>query len=112
MSQPEVNCPRCESPQDFVVHVRQTQHRWQEEVVKCGMCRYEQVLRLTTTEITELRKLLLSYEKRKQGRINAGKPVLTFLLRGQARTRTRLSLLLSELQEEVRRGQSAHSDSA
>lgn len=66
-------CPRCESEQKFVPKLRDTQHRWQEEYIKCTVCRYEQVIRVTTAEIevvrTRVRKALdrMIWEQRKHG---------------------------------------------
>lgn len=113
MSQAPVNCPRCESEQPFVPQVRPSSRgQWQETYIRCHMCRYEQVLRYTTPEIERTRKLLRKFEGTRAGKTNAGISVPASAHKNEARTRTQLALLMSQLEIEVRRGQATDTDTA
>jgi hypothetical protein len=63
------SCPRCNSQQNFVPKLREVES-WQEEYIRCTVCRWEKVLRQTTPEIEANGIKLKKYQMRAQYEVN------------------------------------------
>src|SRR4051794_24274980 len=108
------SCPRCESEQPFIPRLRDTDHRWQEEYIRCPICRYEQVLRHTTPEIEKLRIKLRKFSERKQYEMDRHGTYSGTLAVRHREARKEMSALITELYAEVREvnGSPADEDTA
>jgi hypothetical protein len=57
------SCPRCNSTQGFVPKLREVKD-WQEEYIRCTVCRWEKILRRTTPVIEAIEVKLRRYKER------------------------------------------------
>jgi hypothetical protein len=96
---PESPCPRCESPQKFVPRSRPLpdDEARIHVYIKCNLCNWEKILRISTKEIERLRqvKSKLEYAATKQTR-RQGQPNASTLTRINV-VRSRLDARIAEL---------------
>jgi len=96
-------CPRCESKQGFVPKLRENnEHGWQEEYIRCSVCRFEQILRYTTPEIETLRAKWKRLRDRIERQVQRhGQPSNT-MVNLEVATQRDLSTMETELYARVR----------
>lgn len=109
------SCPRCESEQAFVPKLRENhEHGWQEEYIRCSVCRFDRVIRYTTNEIEVLRtKHRRVHDKMRYQEERHGQPSST-MVNLEIAVQRDLSRLETELYARVREvnGSAPHKNAA
>jgi hypothetical protein len=104
-------CPQCESEQSFIPKLRNTDSGWQEEYIRCTLCRWEQVIRFTTNEIEVLRKQEILIDERIRYQTECHGYPAGKMLSMKAAIQRKQAVLLSVLYEKVYgHGSETHQD--
>ena len=105
------DCPRCSSPQGFVPKLRDSsQGDWQEEFIRCAVCRWEHIIRRTTPAIETLRIKSMQLARRKDyEQERHGQPSATLIARHRE-VHKELSAMMTDLYRRVKEDGKATTD--